>query len=40
MPSLKTALITVAIMFVALFVVAKFAPASLKTELGLPSTAQ
>jgi hypothetical protein len=30
---------TVAIMLVALFIIAKFAPASLKTAVGLPSTA-
>ena len=35
MPSFKTAAITAAILLVTLFLVAKFAPATLKTDLGL-----
>ena len=37
MPSLKTAAITAAILVVTLFLIAKFAPASIKADLGLPS---
>ncbi len=39
MPSLKTAAITAGILIVVLYLVAKFAPASLKVDLGLPSQA-
>lgn len=39
MPSLKTALITVAIMVVALFVIVKFAPASLTKQIGVTKQA-
>lgn len=35
MPSLKTAAITATILLVTLFLVVKFAPASVKTDLGL-----
>ena len=35
MPSLKTAAITAAILIVALFLLKKFAPASVKADLGL-----
>ena len=35
MPSLKTAAITAAILLVTLFLIAKFAPATLKSDLGL-----
>ena len=39
MPTLKTAAVTVGLMLVALFVIARFAPAHIKNELGLPSAA-
>jgi len=39
MPSLKTAGITVGLMLLALYLIAKFAPASVKVDLGLPSNA-
>lgn len=37
MPSLKTALITVGIMLVAMFVIVRFAPATFKAQVGLAS---
>ena len=37
MPTLKTALVTTGIMLVALFLISRFAPASLKAEIGLPA---
>lgn len=39
MPTLKTALVTVGIMLVALFLIVKFAPASLTTSVGLNKSA-
>ena len=39
MPSLRTALMTSAIMLVALFLIVKFAPASLTSAVGLNKSA-
>lgn len=39
MPSLKTGLVTAGILIVALFIIARFAPSTFKTSIGLPSSA-